>query len=287
MSSRRWRLVTIHIPPPLQELLVGQLVRLGFSGFVQEHASLQCYIEYSRWDAHFKQSLGHVLKGFHKEFPAAPIGYRLELVRDQNWNKKWEDTVGIVRATDRIVIKPSWKHLTRKDRGKIVLHIDPKMSFGTGHHETTRLSLALLERHIKPMSRVLDFGTGTGVLAVASLKLGSKSVVAIDNDEWSVLNAQENLRRNRALNAIIVRRGSVGAIGKAKFDLIVANIDFKTIVQVLKALVLSVRQGGILILSGLLTTDILPLVPLLKGKRLIPVEIVEEGEWVAMALFKS
>jgi ribosomal protein L11 methyltransferase len=205
-------------------------------------------------------------------------------VREKNWNAAWERTVGIVEATDRIIIKPSWKRLRTKDRTKIVLHIDPKMSFGTGHHETTRLCLALLERHLRAGNSVLDVGTGTGILAIAARKLGARRVLAIDTDDWSVSNAQENVIKNGVAPQVTVRKSALNTIHAQRFDLVLANIDFPTISRSLTKLTSFLSRNGILILSGLLVSDLEQLLDLLKRQSAIPIELIAENEWAALAL---
>ena len=168
----------------------------------------------------------------------------------------------------------------------MVLHIDPKMSFGTGHHETTRLSLGLLERFLEPNMNVLDFGTGTGVLAIACVKLGAKSAYAVDNDEWSIENAHENVKKNRVQNRVSVKFGSISVVPRRRFDLIVANIDFQTIARYVSSLRARVCAQGIIILSGILTSDLPALLKIFAHHALVPVELVNENEWTSIVLRK-
>ena len=132
--------------------------------------------------------------------------------------------------------------------------------------------------------KVLDFGTGTGVLGIASIKLGAKSVFAIDNDEWAINNTKENTKRNSVRKQMIVRLGSISIIPRRKFDLIVANIDFRTISRFISSLTARVRKQGIIILSGILTSDLPVLLKLFAKNALIPLELVTENEWTAVAL---
>ncbi|MBN1398843.1 MAG: 50S ribosomal protein L11 methyltransferase, partial [Bacteroidetes bacterium] len=145
MRPHKWIKITIGIKESLQDLLVGQLTLIGFNGFVQEENFLNCFMAEKKWTASVKSELQSVLKRFRSEFPSVDSSYGTEIVKEENWNKTWEEQTGIVEATSKIVIKPSWKKLQKKHKNKIILHVDPKMSFGTGHHETTRLSLKLLE----------------------------------------------------------------------------------------------------------------------------------------------
>jgi ribosomal protein L11 methyltransferase len=168
----------------------------------------------------------------------------------------------------------------------MVLQIDPKMSFGTGHHETTRLCLLMLEEYVAPRMSVLDFGSGTGILAIASIKLGATRAVAVDNDEWTISNIRENLKRNHVDRKVKVLLGSTGTIRGSSFDLIVANIDLPTVKKVHAPLLRRLKKGGIFIISGILTSDLLELYSLMAHKGVAPVNLVEENEWSAIAMVK-
>jgi len=284
MKKKVWTQVTFHVAPEFQDLLVGQLATLGFGGFLQEDRALACFIEKNRWTTRLERTLRVLLESLKNEFPALDIRFRTKSVPDRNWNARWERGVGIVEATDRIIIKPSWKKLSPRHRGKIVLHIDPKMSFGTGHHESTRLCLVLLQEYLRTGARVLDFGSGTGVQAIAAVKLGARSAVAIDNDSWAVDNARENVKKNRAARTVKVLAGDLKSLPDRRFDLIVANIDMPTIKATLAQLLKKLRPESIIILSGILTSDLTQFMDFLSQQGVVPLEIVDENEWVAIAL---
>ncbi|MGA3286541.1 MAG: 50S ribosomal protein L11 methyltransferase [Bacteroidota bacterium] len=284
MKSRKWCQISVRIDEPYQDLLVGQLALLGFTGFVQEEKSLNCFISINKWTSSIRAKFQKTLERFKFEFPVVDLSFTVKSIREENWNKTWEKQTGIVEATPRIIIKPSWKKLPKHYRNKIVLHVDPKMSFGTGHHETTRLSLSLLERFLQPKMKVIDFGCGTGVLGIACVKLGAKSVVAVDNDPWAIENTRENIKRNNVQRRMTVRLGNVSAIPRSKYDLIVANIDFPTISRFIKSIVDRIRKDGIFILSGILTSDMPALLSLFEKNLLVPVKLDNENEWTAVAL---
>jgi ribosomal protein L11 methyltransferase len=284
MKSRKWCQISVRIDESYQDLLVGQLTLLGFNGFVQEEKFLSCFIPKNKWTSTIRAKFQTTLERFKFEFPVVDLSFTVKSIREENWNKTWEKQTGIVEATPQIIIKPSWKKLPKHHRNKIVLHVDPKMSFGTGHHETTRLSLNLLERFLQPKMKVLDFGCGTGVLGIACVKLGAKSVMAVDNDPWAIENTRENIKRNNVQRQMKVRFGSVSAIPHSKFDLIVANIDFRTISRFIKSIVDRTRREGTIILSGILTSDMPALLPLFEKNLLVPVRLDNENEWTAVAL---
>jgi ribosomal protein L11 methyltransferase len=228
-----------------------------------------------------------VLRNFKNEFPGTSCAWKSSVINYKNWNAEWEKSIGIVEATSRIIIKPTWKKVRKRDKGKIVLHIDPKMAFGTGHHETTRLCMVLLEEHLRTDAAVLDFGTGTGVLAIAAIKLGARSAYAIDNDPLAVENAGENVRKNRAGDAIKLRLGDGSKLPAKKFDLITANIDLPTITVSLKRLVDRLKVGGTLIVSGLLLSDLSTFMDLISHQGIVPLEIISENEWASVCLTKA
>ncbi len=285
--THTWTEVRFPLPAERQDDLVARLAPLGFAGFLQEEDLLTGYIEHRCWDSALKKRVRSVLQELEGTLPSDSRPFSTRTVRERNWNAAWERSVGIVDATDRIVIKPSWKKLRKRDRGKIILQIDPKMSFGTGHHETTRLCLSMLQRHLSDGDRVLDIGTGTGILAIASAKLGAGRVVAVDHDPWSVQNARENVRRNRVQNKVAIRRQTISALPTGRFDLVLANIDLPTFRKSLRNITRQLKPGGHLITSGLLTSDLEPFTALLRRNRCVLLEIAAEGEWAAVVLTRD
>ncbi|MBF8247772.1 MAG: ribosomal protein L11 methyltransferase [Bacteroidetes bacterium] len=287
MNRRNWIRVELSLSPEEQDLLIGRLGLVGFEGFQQEGRTLLCFTNQRRWKKFAQKELVALLSQFRLECAGPDIGFNVNVVREENWNKKWEASIGIVEATKRIIIKPSWKKLRSRDKGKLVILIDPKMSFGTGHHESTRLSLVLLERHVKPGSTVLDFGCGSGILAIAAAKLGAKTVLALDNDDWAVSNARENVRKNRVENKVRVLLGDLTELTSKQFDVIVANIDFPTIIQSLPDLSHRLKEKGIIIFSGLLSSDQSRLVVELDRHNLTPLDISSENEWLALSVGRA
>ncbi|HXX62574.1 MAG TPA: 50S ribosomal protein L11 methyltransferase [Bacteroidota bacterium] len=268
--------IAIDADPSHFETLIGIMAVEGFERFWEDGAVLRAYLPEELFSDELLSRLHERLR------TVAPATFTVARIREQNWNRQWEETIRPIRATERIIIAPSW-HPYQPQAGEITLTIDPKMSFGTGYHETTRLTLHLLEGALAPGARVLDVGTGTGVLAIAAIKLGAGSAIGIDNDEWAYANARENARLNGVRARLEVRLGELSVVSETGFDCIVANIQKNTILAMIPELCLRLGREGKLILSGLLTEEGPPVIAALIARGLKIVEKRSEGEWVALS----
>lgn len=208
-----------------------------------------------------------------------------DFVADRNWNEEFEKKINVVEISDRLVIKPSFKEYQEKP-GQLIIHIDPKMSFGTGEHQTTKLVLQLLEKYVKGNEEVLDVGSGTGILAIAAVKLGAKNAIGVDNDEWCLLNGKENTALNKVEDTVEVVLGELKDIKKEKFDLVVANINKHILLDIINDLKNKVLRPGTLILSGLLDVDETDILKVYADDKFKLVEKVQLAEWIAL-VFKA
>jgi ribosomal protein L11 methyltransferase len=264
------------------DTMTGALSVEGFEGFWEDGNILRAYIGDDRWNPDRLDGLREKLTRIAGDFSLPHPTLTLTPVTEQNWNRSWEETIRPIRVTDRIVIAPTW-HPFMAGPGDIVLTIDPKMSFGTGYHETTRLMLGLLERHLTTGTRLLDAGTGTGVIAIAALKLGAASAIGFDIDEWSFANAAENGTLNGVSGLFTVRHGDLSAVPETGFDLITANIQKNVIEEMLPGLVSRLAPAGTLLVSGLLTGDRDSITDTLARAGFAIADERREGEWLAFA----
>ena len=205
MTIKIYLELSFSLPESQQEILIAFLSQFGFEGFWEDNDILRAYVDKNNWNENSFVFL-------KEKFPE--IKFSITEIQNQDWNKEWENSIEPILATEKIIVRPSWKEVENTD-GKIVITIDPKMSFGTGHHETTRLMLNLIEKYVKPNDFVLDIGTGTGILAIAAIKLDAKKCIAVDNDEWSIENTKENVIVNNVENVIEVFLGTMGTVGRA------------------------------------------------------------------------
>ena len=176
------------------------------------------------------------------------------IVEDRNWNEEYEKNVRVIEVTEKIVIKPSFKEYSPKEN-QIIVAIDPKMSFGTGEHATTKLVLQFLEKYVKKGDRVLDIGSGTGILGITAALLGAEKSIGIDNDEWCLLNGTENIKLNHIEDKVEIRLSEIDQVSEKEFDLIVANINKHILLDIAEDIKTKIKKTGTIILSGLLIVD--------------------------------
>ncbi|HYB74442.1 MAG TPA: 50S ribosomal protein L11 methyltransferase [Candidatus Sulfotelmatobacter sp.] len=204
----------------------------------------------------------------------------LRAVRGSAWAERWRRYARPVRIGRRLVVQPSWVRAPADGAARVTL--DPGMAFGTGAHATTRLCLEALARHVRGRERVLDLGTGSGVLAIAAAKLGAGEIVALDTDPVACRVARENSRRNRVGRRVRVRHGPLAACGARGFDLAVANLTARDLAEVLPGLARRVRPGGLLVVSGLLRGQASAARRAAHAAGFGPVTARRRGEWVAL-----
>lgn len=275
--------INIEVESPWQEQVIADLSPLGFTGFQQFNEGIQGYMTKNNFSRSILDQIREILDSY--EFDAAFVSY--DYIEDQNWNDAWEQTL-TPQFVGKFFIKPSWSEIS-PPTDTTLLQIDPKMSFGTGYHETTRLVLRKIPEVIEKGNKVLDAGTGTGILAIAAVKMGAKQVFGFDIDEWSYRNATENATLNKVEDRITLALGDQSVIPSTEtFDVIIANINRSTILPMLPEMMNQLKREGILLLSGL-TTDDQPFIQhdsCLKKSATLQ-EVTRDGEWICMQYEKT
>jgi ribosomal protein L11 methyltransferase len=207
------------------------------------------------------------------------------ILEDKNWNEEWEKSLNVIRVTDKIVIRPSYRNYEKK-KDEIIITIDPRMAFGTGEHQTTKLMIMFLEKYIQPGMKVLDAGTGTGILSIAAVKLGAVNAIGFDTDEWCFENAKENCKINGVAEKIEIRQGDTGVIKENDFDLILANIQKNILTEFSGEFLRRINKGGIIILSGILKDDESDIIKAYSQEDVEYKETLQMDEWIVMAFVK-
>jgi ribosomal protein L11 methyltransferase len=274
--------VAIEAEEELRDRIVALLGQLGFEGFWEDGSVLRSYISESRWTRAMPDEVERTLNLITRSSRSTRPAITTRRIQEQNWNEEWEKTIRPIHVSERTVITPSW-HPYEAAPGEQVLTIDPKMSFGTGYHESTRLILRLLEQNIRTGDSVLDMGTGTGVLAIAAVKFGAAQATGVDVDEWSYDNACENARLNHVEDRITILHGDISATPAGPFTLILANIQRTVLLDMLPVLVHRLREGGRLLLAGLLREDREIMMEHLRSEGMTLSGELSENEWIAIA----
>ncbi|MGQ0740121.1 MAG: 50S ribosomal protein L11 methyltransferase [Bacteroidota bacterium] len=258
----------IDLQPEQQELLIAHLSEAGFEGFEQKETELKAFIPEETYDKELLHELAYKYQ----------LSFSEQLIPAQNWNAVWESNFQPVMVDDFVGIRADFHEPVKGVEHEII--ITPKMSFGTGHHASTYMMVRQMREIDFSGKTVFDFGTGTGILAILAEKLGASSVVAVDNDEWSISNALENFGRNSCKKIKLL---TAGFMPKAdKYDIILANINKNVILENFNSLAGSLLPGAILLLSGLLGADEIEITEKAAAYQLKKVDRQERNNWISL-----
>lgn len=303
-TPKKWLRITVTCDPVMSDALVGRLT--GFTGSGVEilpvpedgagrSEQVIAYLETApraAADDVLPRPIRLFLATLQDNFPqAAEALVRTEIIEEEDWNNNWKKHFKPFAVTPHLWIKPSWE-TTVKECAAAVLEMDPGLAFGTGHHHSTRLALTLIDQlcfaHKKIPARVLDVGTGTGILAMACALFGSQEVLALDNDPDAVTAARENVARNRLKQRVTVSDQPVAALAdkyKGYFDLVTANITHDVLINLAPVLTRLLAPGGGMILAGILQGDQETSLLARYGRLGLTKATGEKSdEWVALAL---
>lgn len=280
---KHYKEFTITSEPFNPEILSGILWELNISGINEEVNCLKVFCD-GKSEIN-TEKISSLLQKLKDEKILFSFNIAENILEDKNWNAEWEKSVNVIEISDKIIIKPTFRNYTAK-AGQIVISIDPKMSFGTGEHQTTKLVLRFIEKYIKEGMKVLDVGSGTAVLAITAVKLGAKYAAAVDNDEWCYKNGKENCELNEVEDKVEVRLGIIQDIIEKNFDLIAANIQKNVLIDIASELKDRLLRNGILILSGLLSSDEDEIKKEYEKLGLNMIDKEQMGEWISVVFNK-
>jgi ribosomal protein L11 methyltransferase len=256
----------------VKEMIMAELAVMGFEGFEETETGLLSYIELVRFDSELSSGLDELVKRYGVTYTSATID-------KQNWNALWESNFEPVQVDDFVGVRAGF----HAPFGGVVEHdivITPKMSFGTGHHGTTYSVMQLMRGIDFANKSVFDFGTGTGILAILAQKLGAGPVLAVDNDDWCIENASENIIVNNT-QSIEIQKVDNAKLNK-KFNIIIANINKNIILDNLAFLAEATVPGGVVLLSGLLVEDEPEIEAACKVLGWIHQETRTRNNWIAL-----
>ena len=232
---------------PYREIIIAELSDACYEGFNETESGLEAYIAEKDFDEEVLKSLSLYNHNLPEE-----ISYTLKKIEEENWNAVWEQNFEPIIVNDQCIVKAPFHEVNRSYPYEII--IEPKMSFGTGHHETTHLMIEIiLEKDLKD-KKVLDMGCGTGILGILASLKGAKNITAIDIDEWAYTNALENRKRNHIENMEVLK-GDASLLDKEKYDIIFANINRNILIEDMGRYIQVLIPGGKLIISGIMPED--------------------------------
>ena len=258
------------------EILMAEIAEAGFDTFMETEKGFEAYVEEKNFNADLIDSLKEKYKWVN------PLLFFYDQVKKQNWNEEWEKNLQPIIVDDRCLIRAEFHKIEKQYPYEIV--ITPKMSFGTGHHQTTYLMIQSQLDMDHTNKRVMDAGCGTAILSIMASKLKSKEVEAFDIDEWSVINGTENIQNNHCQN-IHIHQGKIDDMKfEGKFDLILANINKNILLSEMKSYANYLDAGGQLLISGFYTHDIGDLLNEANKHQLTEVSRKDRETWAAVLL---
>lgn len=262
--------------PDFSEILVAELSEIGFSSFSGDENFLKAYIPTSEFEEKKLEECFFLNK--YKD----QINLKKQIIKSENWNRKWEENFEPVMIEDKIYVHAPFHE--SKTGIPVEILIMPKMAFGTGHHATTYLMLKQMLGLDLKNKRVADLGCGSGILAIAASKMGTESVSAVDIDEWSYRNAIENARANHVKN-IVIKQGTATVL-EEKFDVVLANINRNVLIAEMKLYHKLVADHGLLLLSGFFRADKQVINEAATSEGFVSILEMEKDNWLSV-LYKK
>ncbi len=268
---------TFKIEPlqPWNEILMAELIEVGFDSFTEEHDGILAYIQKDLFTETSLQNVSLL------QNPEVEISYTYSEMPNINWNEEWEKNFDPINVENQVSIRAEF-HPNQNLPHEII--IQPKMSFGTGHHATTYLMIQQMLDMDFNGKTVLDMGCGTSVLAIFAKQKGAGKTVAIDIDEWSVENSKENAARNNV--ELEISQGTADNLGGENFDIILANINRNILISDIPTYVSALNEGGSLLLSGLCFFDVADILDVCTQQKLSLKRQLQREEWVSLWLEK-
>ncbi len=263
------------------EELTANLLLLGIESLEETDNSLVFYT-----DDNIKYGTDEIVSALKNRFP--DINIEVNESPEKNWNEIWARSIEPVYIKDKIVIYPSWKKKSINLNIPVKIEIDPKMSFGTGHNETTQLVLELMGDYISKNDKyMLDFGSGTGILGIAGIKMGIEKVIAIDIDDDAIINSKEYFINNNVSDSVTLYQCRLSDISETGFDVIAANIISGVIKSNIDTVHSKLKQNGKLFLSGILNTELGEISDFLNNNGFKIKKTLEKAEWLGIYCLKK
>lgn len=266
--------------PDWAEILMAEVAEAGFDTFMETDKGFEAYAEQNRFNA---ARLEYIREKYQEQASAV---FFQDRVKKENWNELWEKNYQPVVVENQCLIRASFHQPEKKYPYEII--ITPKMSFGTGHHATTYLMIKNQMKIRHAGLRVMDAGTGTGILAIMACKCGADFVDAFDTDDWSIENSTENIQLNQCANVVRIRKGKVSTLSfEEPFDLILANINKNVLVEEIPEYATLLSSGGHMLLSGFYVSDVQDIEKIAHQYGFISKATDEHDNWACVLFVKQ
>ena len=266
---------------PFKDALIQRLTDAGCIGVIEQDETITAYFPETVDIGTITKDLSLLEALFDKSDKFQSLSFSHALIPEQDWNESWKKGFTPLDVGERFTILPPWE---KRREGRINLIIDPGMAFGTGHHETTRSCLVLMEKYDQKVAKegFLDLGTGTGLLAIAASRLGYRHIVAIDIDPLAVDATKTNSALNQ-IDGLEIREGSIADLNET-YDFIAANIISGVLVQIAPSLSAHLKPGGIAVLSGILRGQENEVIEAITQAGLKLLEQYRDGKWASLVI---
>lgn len=260
------------------DLLSMLLAEIGYDSFVENENGISAFVSEKLYDA---RKVEAILDNFKDAFES--LVFSSKIIKGENWNKKWEENFTPMFIDDFCLIKAPFHNI--KEHCKYEIIIEPKMSFGTGHHATTASMIRLMNTLNFDNMQVLDMGCGTGILSIFANKKNAKNILAIDIDQWAYDNSVENAKLNDIQN-ITIKQGDADLLYNKKFDIILANINRNVLTEQMSTYANCLNKHGYLLVSGFYTEDMPIIKQSAENEKLKYEKYITENNWVAVLFTK-
>lgn len=268
--------VNLKVNTEFTEIMLAELADIGYDSFLETEEGLLAYIE----EEHFDPEVLDELISEYKD--QTKLSYSTTPIVQQNWNKEWENNFSPIDINGKVYVRATF-HDPAPESYLHEIIIVPKMSFGTGHHETTEQMIALQMEIDHQSKSVLDVGTGTGILAIMANKLGATRIHSFDIDEWSVENGMENFQLNDIDN-ITIEQATIDEQGEETYDIVLANINRNVLLAEIPKYARLANEY--LIVSGFYTKDVADIEAVAKPSGLKKVKLISKNDWTAVVFKK-
>jgi ribosomal protein L11 methyltransferase len=282
--------VSLSVPRPIHDAVCNFIIENYSGGLVleEEEKSDQVGIKFHIPESNgydFRTELAGYINRIAEKGTFDSSDIRTKIIRNVEWVEAYRQSVKVT-TVENVVVRPPW--LSGDYNNKLEIIIEPKMAFGTGTHETTRLCIKEILHYFKPGQTFFDLGCGSGILSILAAKLGAKTAKGVDIELMAIQNAKENIEINGVGNNIAIELGSIEkAADDPPYDFLVANLIKSTILELYDKIDAAVKPGGIIVLSGLLLEDEKEIIAMLREFGVLKYNINKDGQWLAVRIYKK